>query len=51
MVSLVCAVEGSIGEARYSLGGYNKIFPVPLRGETIHLIGFEQAVVGCEPDL
>ena len=48
----MCAVEGSIGEARYSLGGYNKIFGVPLRsGETIHLIGFEQAVVGCEPDL
>ena len=46
-------MEGSIGEARYSLGGYNKIFavPAPGSGETIHLIGFEQAVVGCEPDL
>ena len=43
------------GDARaiYSLGGYNRFFPVvnPNNGETAHLVGYEQRILGAHKAL
>ena len=42
-----------LGTSKSSLGGYNKIFPVtdPASGQLLHLVGFEQSLIGADPSL